>query len=175
MFRKSPWCSNRNPAAVIGRRHLKIYLLTHERELHRPTNTGSIAIHAAGALVRRVLWQRRHPDPEIVGHIEAGDAALVYPVTEASRSLEGIPAFENFIVLDATWQEARKMYNQSPYLKSAHKVVLAPERPSDYGLRRNQRPGGLCTAECVVELLQEKGLKAAAEHLRDEFRRFNQR
>ncbi|SDK64764.1 DTW domain-containing protein [Microbulbifer yueqingensis] len=152
---------------------MKIYLLTHERELHRPTNTGSLVPAACGGLVRRVVWQRRHPDPEIVGLIEAGDAALVYPVTEADQSGGDLPIFENFIVLDATWQEARKMYNQSAYLKSACKVALIPALPSEYGLRRNQRPGGLCTAECVIEILQAKGFESVAEQLRNDFRRFN--
>ena len=37
---------------------MKIYLLTHERETHRKTNTGSLALKLAGGLVERVLWER---------------------------------------------------------------------------------------------------------------------
>lgn len=154
---------------------MKIYLLTHEREIHRPTNTGSIATAICGEVVQRVIWQRRHPDPEIVELIQAGDAALVYPGTESGLSLKPVSAFETFILLDATWQEARKMYNRSPYFKGAERVSLDPGIESAYCLRRNQREGGLCTAECVIELLQAKGFGAVAENLREEFGRFNQR
>jgi DTW domain-containing protein YfiP len=59
-----------------------------------------------------------------------------------------------YIILDATWQEARKMYNRSPYLHSLVKCQFTPARPSSYVMRRNQLAEGLCTAECVSELLR---------------------
>ncbi|RLV60233.1 DTW domain-containing protein [Parashewanella curva] len=69
------------------------------------------------------------------------------------------------MVLDGTWQEARKIYNKSSYLKELPKVKIEPSSTSIYQLRRNQKPNGLCTAECVAELLKAKGSVMAAEKL----------
>jgi hypothetical protein len=37
---------------------MKIFLLTHERELHRAANTGSIAIDDSNEIFQRILFQR---------------------------------------------------------------------------------------------------------------------
>jgi DTW domain-containing protein YfiP len=70
-----------------------------------------------------------------------------------------------YIILDATWQEARKMYNRSPYLHSLPKYQLTPNCPSRYTMRRNQLAEGLCTAECVSELLHLHNEPALAQTL----------
>ena len=69
------------------------------------------------------------------------------------------------MLIDATWQEARKMYNQSPYLKALPKVSLVDAPKSIYPLRRNQIEGGLCTAECVIHLLTESENVIEAQQL----------
>jgi DTW domain-containing protein YfiP len=58
------------------------------------------------------------------------------------------------VILDATWQQAKKMYRQSSYLQKADKIALDQAPVSRFQRRRNQRDGGLCTAECVIELLK---------------------
>lgn len=154
---------------------VKIYLLTHERELHRPTNTGAIAMASAGSLVQRVVWERKRPDAELEKLVATGSAALVYPARDSDPQPLDPTAFEQFILLDATWQEARKIFNRTPYLKSAPRVSLQPESSSMYQLRRNQLQGGLCTAECAVELLRVKGYRTLAEDIAARFERFNRR
>jgi len=48
------------------------------------------------------------------------------------------------VILDATWQEARKMLRQSSYLKTAARISLPPLMlGSTFILRRNQQEGGL--------------------------------
>ncbi|AOS96070.1 DTW domain protein [Microbulbifer aggregans] len=154
---------------------MKIYLLTHERELHRPTNTGAIAITAGASLVRRVIWERKQPDVELKKLVATGSAALVYPAEESDPQPLDPTAFDNFILLDGTWQEARKIFNRTPYLKTAPRVSLQPESSSNYQLRRNQLQGGLCTAECVVELLRVKGYREVAGDIEARFYEFNRR
>ncbi|KUJ83747.1 MULTISPECIES: tRNA-uridine aminocarboxypropyltransferase [Microbulbifer] len=154
---------------------MKIYLLTHERELHRPTNTGSVAMAAAGMLVQRIVWERKNPALELQSLAAAGQVALVYPATESGQQTHHVDEFEHFILLDGTWQEARKMFNRTPYLQSAPQVSLKPQSVSTYLLRRNQRDGGLCTAECVVELLHAKGHVDLALALEARFSEFNSR
>ncbi|WP_193161241.1 tRNA-uridine aminocarboxypropyltransferase [Microbulbifer hainanensis] len=151
---------------------MKITLLTHERELERKTNTGALALEQCGNLVKRVVWARREPDAALVEAIERGKAVLVYPGEDAPPA--PLEDYEQVILIDATWQEARKIYNRSPYLQSAPRAVIEAAGSSSYRLRRNQPEGGLCTAECVIEILYRCGETEAAEQLADTYAQFNQ-
>lgn len=161
---------------------MKIILLTHERELERPSNTGAVALSVAGGhdgLVVRSVWSRVAPDQDLVNLLTCGEACLVYPKSEvecAEASIEeGLEACEHFVLLDATWQEARKMYNRSPYLKAAQRISLTPSAVSRFVLRRNQKSDGLCTAECVIEILRSKGHTDLAARIQARFDLFNTR
>lgn len=161
---------------------MKITLLTHERELERPSNTGALALSVAGGhdgVVVRSVWSRVAPDQDLVNLLACGEACLVYPESEVecaevSREVE-LEACEHFVLLDATWQEARKMFNRSPYLKAAHRVSLAPSAVSRFVLRRNQKSDGLCTAECVIEIMRSKGHLELAARMQARFDLFNKR
>lgn len=82
---------------------------------------------------------------------------------------------QRFILLDATWQLAHKMYRQSPYLQVLPTLSLQSKQPSQYLLRRNQRQQGWCTAESVALLLAATGYASASQKVTDAFIRFNQR
>ncbi|SDZ91282.1 tRNA-uridine aminocarboxypropyltransferase [Microbulbifer marinus] len=151
---------------------MKITLLTHERELDRKTNTGALALAHCGEIVERVAWARREPDTTLVDSVERGEAALVYPAADSTPAR--LEDFAHVILIDATWQEARKIYNRSPYLQTAPRVAIAADSTSSYRLRRNQPEGGLCTAECVIEILRRNGEDAAADRLEAAFMQFNQ-
>ncbi len=150
---------------------MKIFLLTHERELLRPSNTGVLAQSVAPELVERIIWARNTPNPSLLDAINRENSVLLYPVDDADAV--PIESFDNIILLDATWQEARKMFNKSPYLKSLPKAQIKPRQVSQYQLRRNQPDGGLCTAECVVEILIAKNHVDVAERLDAAFGIFN--
>ncbi|MEN8136715.1 MAG: tRNA-uridine aminocarboxypropyltransferase [Thermodesulfobacteriota bacterium] len=151
---------------------MKIYLLTHERELNKATNTGRIVQECLGATVEIVVWQRTEPSAEIIKLVDCDEIALLYP-DGGNSPAESCQDFNKFLLLDATWQEARKMFNRSPYLQRASRVSLAIKEPSRYKLRRNQIVAGLSTAECAIELLRLKEQKGLAERLSKEFDRFN--
>nr|WP_010132331.1 DTW domain-containing protein [Microbulbifer agarilyticus] len=159
---------------------MEIILLTHQRELDKPTNTGKLAlVGEAAAVVRRVIWKRTEPDVQLLQLLQRADTGLVYPnseVHEENTFAESLSVEEcqTFVLLDATWQEARKMFNRSAYLKSVPRVELLPNHPSRFNLRRNQRDGGLCTAECMIEILRAKGRTAAAAELDTRFTEFLQ-
>jgi DTW domain-containing protein len=69
------------------------------------------------------------------------------------------------ILLDATWQEARKMFRKSPYLNDLPVLSLAPEQLSRYTLRRSGRGDHFCTAEVAALCLQLTGDHRAAQTL----------
>jgi DTW domain-containing protein YfiP len=70
-----------------------------------------------------------------------------------------------FVLLDATWSEARKMFRKSPYLDRFPVLSLAPEEISRYQLRRSQRGDHFCTSEVAALCLDLAGEARAAEAL----------
>lgn len=180
---------------------LVLYLLTHSRELQKSTNTGVLVQPAlaasAGVTVEVIEWQRKLPDQRLLDLSEQQQLGLVYPLqpelTQAcyllqqgrfqpknSAAVDGLPirqneAVQHWLLLDATWQEAAKMLRQSPYLQRCYRLAIEPESPSVYRLRRNQKEGALCTAEVVMELLQQTGYAQEKEQLKLLFNELNRR
>ena len=154
---------------------MKIFLLTHERELHRATNTGSLALESANEIVERILWERVNPNKNLTRLIENNEAVLLYSKAESSSAVSRltIEEYENIIIIDGTWQEAKKIFNQSSYLKNAPQFTLKTANASLYNLRANQPKGGLCTVECIIEVLRLKGQHKVAAELSLKFEKFN--
>ena len=150
---------------------MKIFLLTHEREMDRATNTGSIAIKHSNDIIERILWERVSPNKNILKLIDNNEALLLYSKGDSAPSM--VHDHENIIIIDSTWQEAQKIYNKSPYLKNIPHATLKTTRGSNYKLRRNQPQGGLCTIECIIEVLKIKGHHPLASKLEAEFIQFN--
>ena len=137
---------------------MNIILLTHPREMLRANNTGKLVSQVLGERARVVEWHRKQPDAELLRLIAGGKVGLVFPSDDKNISQKVCEISQRLlylVLIDATWQEARKMFNQSPYLKALPKVLLINSPKSIYPLRRNQIEGGLCTAECVIHLLTE--------------------
>jgi DTW domain-containing protein YfiP len=160
---------------------MRIFLLTHERELHRATNTGSLAIENTNNIVERILWERVNPNKDLTRLIENNEAILLYSKGESSLTGEAslavspavIEKYENIIIIDSTWQEAKKIFNHSAYLKNAPQFTLQTPHDSLYKLRANQPKGGLCTIECIIEVLKVKGQNKLASELSLKFIQFN--
>lgn len=73
--------------------------------------------------------------------------------------------YDSYIVIDGTWQEAQKIYNKSPYLKSLPTLKIETDQKSVYTLRRNQKQNALCTAEIVIEVLKNEACSDLADEL----------
>src|SRR5690242_20022606 len=87
---------------------MKFTLLTHFKELEKPSNTGKLAVEILGSAVQQVRWDRINPPAALVQEIEAGGVALIYPGTadEPEGDLSGI---NHVILIDGTWHEARRI------------------------------------------------------------------
>lgn len=181
---------------------MQIILLTHERELTRKTNTGQLALAAFPEQVKSIVWSRTSPNNDLVTMLASQQAKLLFPASDtelaehhaldtdlAKPALSNVQALlapatvmtaqqvpNQVVILDATWQEARKMLRQSAYLKTAARISLPPLIPrSAFILRRNQQEGGLCTAECIIALWQQHGRAAQATVLASLFTELNHR
>ena len=152
-------------------RHVKFTLLTHFKEFGKRSNTGQLVLDVLGERAEQVRWDRMNPPEKLLQEIESGSVALVYPgpVYDGDDNLQGI---ERFILIDGTWQEARRIHQRSPYLHNVRRVNLVPGGASRYNLRKNQKQACLCTAECVVQVLRDTGHLDEATELEERFLAF---
>ena len=70
-----------------------------------------------------------------------------------------------FILLDATWAEARKMFRKSPCLDRLPVLSLKPDQISQYKLRRSRRDDHFCTSEVAALCLSLAGDRLAEQTL----------
>jgi DTW domain-containing protein YfiP len=70
-----------------------------------------------------------------------------------------------FVLLDATWPEARKMFRKSPYLDHLPVLSLQPDQISRYKLRRSRRDDHFCTSEVASLCLNLAGDTRATQTL----------
>ncbi|HEY5973520.1 MAG TPA: tRNA-uridine aminocarboxypropyltransferase [Geobacteraceae bacterium] len=150
---------------------MKFILLTHFKELDKRSNTGRLVVEVLGSAAEQIRWERNRPPAGLVAEIEAGGVALVYPgpAGETGGDLTGV---RHVILIDGTWHEAKKIHQRSPYLLQARRISLVPAAQSVYNLRKNQREAGLCTAECVIQILRSTGRREEAERLQERFLAF---
>lgn len=152
---------------------MKIFLLTHSKEPRKKTNTGKLVKQVLGEEAEVIIWERKEPNSEIIQLIKANNIALLYPSSKNEITVEK-SSIENYILIDGTWQQAQKIFNLSNYLHNIPTFNVSNQNASEFVLRRNQREGCLCTAECAIEILKdinqvEKSAKlyqAFMEHLK---------
>lgn len=158
--------------------HIEFALLYHENELDKLTNTGRLLLNSLPK-AKSYLWQRKVPPEDLINHINQEDTEtwLLFPSDSPTLSSEYLERKapnkkQLFILLDATWQEAKKMVNKSPWLKELPCLELIPTAASRYHLRRNQSQGNLCTCEAGIEVLEmtkEPGNAQALSEYYDHF------
>ena len=139
-----------------------VCLLMADIEPLKPSNTGwliadvvpdtfafgwarTVADPALLALLADPQWQ---PYVVFPGEFVAAERVVTaLPVADVSGAAAKRPLF---VLLDATWPEARKMCRKSPYLDGLPVLSLAPEQVSRYVLRRSKRGDHFCTAEVAA-------------------------
>ncbi len=148
---------------------MHIYLVTHEREFSRRSNTGKLVQQFLPSETSIVPWRRKEPDNKLLAAIKTERVAILAPGADGEHRLSD---FDSVVLLDSTWQEARKMYRQSEYLQDLPKITLTAQQASEFILRANQLEGGLSTVECVIELLRLQQRTDEAVQLTAEFKAF---
>ncbi|MCG7498889.1 DTW domain-containing protein [Vibrio sp. Of7-15] len=156
-------------------------LLQHPNEQHKDTNTGKLMQHSLPHC-EQYTWNRVEPPQALLDLIANKNYQpwVVFPHDEAITGeqfrAQTTPRDGNiqplFILLDATWQEAKKMLRKSKWLNNLPCLVLTNTAPSSYQLRRNQQEGNLCTCEVGIELLNLLGQSQDAEQLHTYFTHF---
>ncbi|MCG3725332.1 tRNA-uridine aminocarboxypropyltransferase [Vibrio cincinnatiensis] len=157
---------------------LSLSLLTHENEYQRETNTGRWLVQSLPSC-SAFTWQRTSPPEALLQRMADPNyhSVLVYPseqsvpVTLEHQNAQRMGKKMHFIVLDGTWQEAKKMLRKSPWLAIPH-VQINAQGESCYQLRRHQQVGHLCTLEVGSALLNALNEPQNAQRLNTFLHRF---
>ncbi len=147
-------------------------LVMHDIEALKPSNTGWLIADVV-AQTTAFAWQRTEVDPALLALLAdpQWQPYVVFPgeFVAPERVVQQVAPQSGkrplFILLDATWTEARKMFRKSPYLASLPVLSLQPEQLSRYRLRRSKRDDHLCTAEVAALCLELAGDSQAASAL----------
>lgn len=149
-----------------------VCLLMHDTEPLKPTNTGWLIADLVED-TSAFGWLRTSVDGQLLALLEQPQwqPYIVFPgefvaqervVTEVVRESGKRPLF---VLLDATWTEARKMFRKSPYLDRFPVLSLEAEQMSRYRLRRSKRDDHFCTAEVAAMCLELAGDVRASQAL----------
>ncbi len=163
--------------------HCGVCLLMADTEPLKPSNTGwliadvvtdtaafgwarTVVDPALLAMLADPQWQPYVVFPgefvavgRVVTQLQSAAHITMQPATQArgKRPL--------FVLLDATWPEARKMFRKSPYLDHLPVLSLQPDQLSRYRLRRSRRDDHFCTSEVAALCMHLAGDLQAAQAL----------
>jgi len=149
-----------------------VCLIMHDIEPLKPSNTGWLIADIV-ADTHAFTWQRTGVEPALLELLADPryQPVVVFPgeYAEPERVVSDVQVVAGkrplFILLDATWTEARKMFRKSPYLNRLPVLSLQADVLSRYRLRRSSRSEHLCTAEVAALCLALAGDVLAAQAL----------
>jgi DTW domain-containing protein len=130
-------------------------ILQHPRESDVRINTARLVElqleraerHVAIKLAEVPAFQARLHDP-------TAPAILLYPGPGALDLAEAPPAGPvTLVVLDGTWWQAKKLFQQNPELARLPRYSLSPSAPSRYRIRREPALHCISTIEAIGEAL----------------------
>lgn len=156
-------------------------LLMYDNEVLKPSNTGRLIADVVKDTYA-FLWKRTEPNNELLALL-SNDKYQPYLVFPKEYANEGQVVYESkpeqvyrdfnnnkkplFILIDATWRQAKKIFRKSPYLSqlpmiSIPQPTLAEQEvntsiegnfDSRYQVRKAAKPGELATAEVAAKVL----------------------
>ena len=149
-----------------------VCLLMADIEPLKPSNTGWLIADVVPDTFA-FGWARTATDPALLALLAdpQWQPYVVFPgefvaperVVAAVQTVAGKRPL--FVLLDATWPEARKMFRKSPYLNHLPVLSLRSEQISRYRLRRSRRDDHFCTSEVAALCMDLAGEPLAAQTL----------
>ena len=149
-----------------------ICLIMADIEPLKPSNTGWLVADVVPDTFA-FGWARTDVDPALLALLAdpQWQPYLVFPgeFVAGERVVRGVqpPAGRRplFVLLDATWPEASKMFRKSPYLDHLPVLSLQSMQLSKYRLRRSQQADHFCTSEVAALCLALGSEPLAAQTL----------
>lgn len=164
---------------VSVKTNAQLWILSTEKEFSRPSNTARLLNLMNPESTDIHLWERTRQPEALLEKIRSGnfEPYLLFPAEneEAQSRRVRFPISEKvpaFIIIDGTWQEARKIVRKSEYLKVLPLISLTHVADSAFDLRKGVTPGNLCTLEATMEVLRMNGEEKAAASMDEVFHLF---
>ncbi len=166
---------------TLKKQPFEVVLVYHPKEIIKPSNTGHVVQRSIPEHTKELIWHRYTLTQQILALSSDYETVLLYPSEDAipleqyyknqnqNQKQEDSQKPIRLVVIDSTWQQSQKMILQSPALQALPKVKLVHLPKSQYELRKNQKPMGLCTLESVAEALSEMGYSEVRTHLMNTF------
>lgn len=134
-----------------------VCLIMTKKEVFKPSNTGWLIADVIPDNYAFV-WSRTEVDEKLIALLTdpQWQPYLVFPgeYVAAERVTHSVTIDPDkrplFVLIDATWTEARKIFRKSAYFGAIPILSLIPERLSRYKLRRSTRSEHLCTVEVAA-------------------------
>lgn len=93
--------------------------------------------------------------PALVARLKEPDTALLFPAEDAT-DVEALPRPpKTLVVVDGTWDNAKKLFQRSPLLKSLPRIGFVPPAPGNYRIRKEPAAHCLSTIEAVAQVLEK--------------------
>lgn len=125
----------------------QVLVLQHALESYKSTNTGRLATLAL-AKARLGLHGGREGDLDL-GAVDLTGAAVLYPDAPTATT-----EVRTLVVLDGTWQQARRMLQRIDALRGLPRVSIPARVVEGSRLRKPHFDGGLSTIEAIAEALR---------------------
>lgn len=150
------WCKQLTPKKTRSR----FVLLQHPREARNPVGTARMAhLGLADSTLLVGVDFADSRDFQALLERERGRSVVLYPA-EGSRDVRELAHRDpppTVWVIDGTWTQARKIWNENPALHGLPAYRIEPRMPSQYGFRSEPEPHCVSTIEAVAELLEALG------------------
>ncbi|STQ75262.1 tRNA-uridine aminocarboxypropyltransferase [Grimontia hollisae] len=147
-------------------------LVMYDDEVLKPSNTGRLIADCVEDTYA-YIWSRTEPNEEMLSLVNdpQWQPFIVFPeqyaipervrffpeVTEGKRPL--------FILIDGTWQEAKKIFRKSPWMDSIPVLSIKTSERSRYHVREAAGESQLATAEVAAKVLALNGEQFASKCL----------
>ncbi len=147
-------------------------LIMADTEPLKPSNTGWLVADVVPDTFA-FGWARTEVDPALLALLAdpQWQPVLVFPgeFVAGGRVVHDVQSTAGkrllFVLLDATWPEASKIFRKSPYLDHLPVLSLQSDQRSQYRLRRSQQADHFCTSEVAALCLALGGEPLAAQTL----------
>ncbi|WP_093327623.1 tRNA-uridine aminocarboxypropyltransferase [Thalassotalea agarivorans] len=151
-------------------------LLMYDDEVLKPSNTGKLIADVV-ADTYGFIWSRTEPDKALLALLEDEryQPVVIFPQQYAvenqpmlARSELSDAKIPLFVLLDASWREAKKMYRKSPYLHQLPMMSFdfGDDYRKQYQLRNSINDAQFSTAEVAAFALNDIGQQQAATQLK---------
>jgi tRNA pseudouridine65 synthase len=168
----SCFCSELKPVTL----ETHLALVSHSREMKKTTATGPLALALLNNSRLYIHGLRHEPLNLTHLHDEGRRVLVLFPdedapiLSPALREKDSRPI--TLVVPDGNWRQASRIPLRVPGLQNAELVALPPGNASQWGLRRETRPGGLATFEAIARAIGILESAANQEELENIFSRY---